>query len=89
MWNKRTTHTKQGVNNKVLSFLVKVDVGKSSRMVVSGTKTCKMHREGEGLRGSFATPNPIILTKKICLNQMHNSLKTDSEERSIFQSVSQ
>ena len=24
---------------------------------------------GEGLRRSFATPNPFALTKKICLNQ--------------------
>ena len=24
---------------------------------------------GEGLRGSFATPNPFVLTNKICLNQ--------------------
>ena len=24
---------------------------------------------GEGLRRSFATPNPFVLTNKICLNQ--------------------
>ena len=26
---------------------------------------------GEGLRRSFATPNPFVLTNKICLNQHH------------------
>ena len=25
---------------------------------------------GEGLRRSFATPDPFVLTNKICLNQM-------------------
>ena len=28
----------------------------------------------EGLRRSFATPNPFVLTNKICLNQTPNKL---------------
>ena len=28
---------------------------------------------GEGLRRSFATPNPVVLTNKICLNQAYKS----------------
>ena len=29
---------------------------------------------GEGLRRSFATPDPFVLTNKICLNQIPVSL---------------
>ena len=35
---------------------------------------------GEGLHRSFATPNPFVLTNKICLNQiLHKSVKKCSE----------
>ena len=39
-----------------------------------GFKVQEMHpgHFREGLHGSFATPNPFVLTNKICLNQeMH------------------
>ena len=29
---------------------------------------------GEGLRRSFATPDPFVLTNKICLNQIFQGL---------------
>ena len=41
-----------------MSFLV---------FVLKGVNVCVY--VGEGLRRSFATPNPIALTNKICLNQ--------------------
>ena len=36
---------------------------------------------GEGLRRSFATPNPFVLTNKICLNQLSKYFFPNSGRR--------
>ena len=39
------------------------------RYVFVSVNVCVYYDVGEGLRRSFATPNPFVLTNKICLNQ--------------------
>ena len=38
---------------------------------------------GEGLRRSLATPDPFVLTNKICLNQLLNIINASGTRTSI------